>query len=230
MDKFYSSFHQLPSTLLLRNGNDLLDFDKIRELKLARWRQRNEFLEMSQNSFAASNGIGLRHLQNFLDLQDAVIVKILLQRLAGAAEKGEQFQISGLIQAILTESPNLIEFFFVNSTEISIEIMAILIPNCPILFNLIGFYKSFTTFSDYSSNFLYYWKVIMILASVYPTQSTLDLCREVIRESKARNDQSNSTFAVFNGIFSVFPFLRGKNNPRPTRNKKNKNKNKKMKT
>ena len=77
MERYYSTLKNLPTELLssrLPSSSASLD-----EIKHSRWLTRDTFLQISQSPFAQANGIGSDHLYNFLDLQDALIVKMLIR-------------------------------------------------------------------------------------------------------------------------------------------------------
>lgn len=203
----------LPSELLISNPQIRLE-----EFKQCRWLARDTFLQMSQEPFAAANGIGQDHLQNFLNLQDAVIAKLLIQKLDNNQLKpSEKLKIFGILQLIFTESPKLIEFLF--SIPMKISILKQLIENCPSLFNLISLFKDFKynfesyKQQDFNSKF-YYWNTIVILSRKYPTQSTLDLSKAVIEEIQIELEIENQPYhikvmnALIEDIEDIFPFLR----------------------
>ena len=210
MERYYSTLINLPSELLISNPQVRLE-----DLKQCRWLTRDTFLQMSQEPFAAANGIGQDHLQNFLNLQDAILAKLLIQKLENnQLNPIEKLKICGLLQLIFTESPKLIEFLF--STPIEISILKLLIENCPSLFNLINLFKDFKyNFESYKQDFnnkFYYWNTIILLTRKYPTQSTLDLSREVIQE--IQNEKPNQINHIklikdlVEDIEGIFPFLR----------------------
>ena len=210
MERYYSTLINLPSELLISNPQIRLE-----DLKQCPWLTRDTFLQMSQEPFAAANGIGQDHLQNFLNLQDAIVSKLLIQKLENnQLNPIEKLKICGLLQLIFTESPKLIEFLF--STPMEISILKLLIENCPSLFNLINLLKDFrSNFDSYKQDFnnkFYYWNTIILLTHKYPTQYTLDLSKEVIQEIQNENpNQTNQIKLIQNlidDVEGIFPFLR----------------------
>jgi hypothetical protein len=211
MQRYYATLKSLPSEILISNPEA-----KLEDVKNCRWLARDTFLQMSQEPFAAANGIGPDHLQNFLNLQDAIISKLLIQKLDNfKLNSFDKLKICGFLQLIFTESPKLIEFLF--STPTKISILKILIENCPSLFNLINLFKDYFTFpidQDFDIKF-YYWNTIVILSRKYPIQATLDLSREVIKHIQSdlerHNNQKNHISlmkALLEDIEDIFPFLK----------------------
>lgn len=209
MERYYSTLKNLPSEILISNPNA-----KLEDVKNCRWLTRDTFLQMSQEPFASANGIGQDHLQNFLNLQDAIISKLLIQKLDNFhINSYEKFKICGLLQLIFTESPQLLEFLFSVPTKISI--LKILIENCPSLFNLINYLKDFkskTLNQDFDTKF-YYWNTITLITSKYPIQATLDLSKEVIKEIQNELEISHTSDNIslmrnlLEDIEEIFPFL-----------------------
>lgn len=211
MDRYYSTLKNLPSEILLSNPQARLE-----DIKNSRWLTRDTFLQMSQEPFAAANGIGPDHLQNFLNLQDAVVSKLLIQKLEnGNTKTAEKLKICGLLQLIFTESPKLIEFLF--STPTDLTTVNLLIQNCPALFNLINLFKDFrTVFICYNHNFnnkFYYWQTILFLSQKYPIQSTLDLSWIVVEEilieleTNKSDHQITLITSLFDDFVKLYPFL-----------------------
>lgn len=207
MERYYSTLKNLPSELLISNPNV-----KLEDVKNCRWLTRDTFLQMSQEPFAAANGIGPDHLQNFLNLQDAIISKLLIQKLENyQLNSAEKLKICGLLQLIFTESPKLIEFLFSIPTKISI--LKIIIENCPSLFNLINLFKDFKYLNQDFDNKFYHWNTIVILTRKYPTQATLDLSKEVINEIQNELEINHSSDHIslmrilLEDIEEIFPFL-----------------------
>lgn len=183
------------------------------QVKQSRWQTRDVFLQMSQEPFAGANGIGPDHLQNFLDLQDAIIAKTLIQLLESNPDnqhKDQKRHIYGLLQLIFTESPKLIEFHFATPTTISRNTMKFLIDNCPALFALIQILKDYKTRAD-NKGLLYYWSTLALLAKRYPIQATLDLCFEIYAEYLNYRAESHKDrdfiFDILNDIRDVYPFI-----------------------
>ena len=204
MDRYYSTLKNLPSELLISNDPNL----QLEDLKISRWLTRDTFLQMSLEPFAAANGIGPDHLQNFLYLQDAIIVKLLIQRL-----DVKTLEICGLLQLIFTESPQLIEFLF-SAPNYDTSVLKVLIENCPLLFNLINLFKDFKSKIYYNQDKFYYWNTIAILIRKYPIQATLDLAKEVIKEIQTEiehgHDKSDKNLLytdLIKEIVEIFPFL-----------------------
>lgn len=214
MERYYSTLMNLPSELLISNPQVRLE-----DLKQCRWLARDTFLQMSKEPFAAANGIGQDHLQNFLNLQDAIVAKLLIQKLDNhQLNLTEKLKICGLLQLIFTESSKLIEFLF--SAPMKNSILKLLIENCPSLFKLISLFKDFRyNFESYKQDFdnkFYYWNTIVVLTRKYPTQSTLDLSKEVIQEIQIqiKLETDNQPYhikvakALIEDIEEIFPFLR----------------------
>lgn len=218
MEKFYSIMKKLPTELLLSDSSSLLE-----DVKYSRWSARDIFLQISQSPFAAANGIGSDHLFNFLDLQDALIVKLLIKKVEdfdNSTEKEEfssnefinreKIKICSLIQLVLTESPKLIEFLFAypeNSQSYSplkLETLKLLIHNCPALFNCTHLFKDFIHMDSYKDNKFYYWNFIVLLMEKYPTQVTFELAKEVVTEI----DLSYETFENSHEIRSIKNILK----------------------
>lgn len=210
MERYYSTLKNLPTEILSRNPHSPLE-----DIKYRRWITRDTFLQMSQEPFAAANGIGPDHLQNFLHLQDAIIAKLLIQKLENTQKENDLRNVFGLLQLIFTETPKLIEFLFSSPTNLSS--LELLIENCPALFNLISLVK------DYRSNLYcnqnldskcYYWRVIGLLTKKYPIDATFTLSSEVIDEiqnelnTEHLNDHQISMIEKANeDIRKAFPFI-----------------------
>lgn len=221
MDRYYSTLKTLPTALLQSSSPLNLD-----EIKQSRWATRDSFLQISQEPFAGANGIGPDHLQNFLDLQDAIIAKMIIKRLEELETDTQykQQQLCGILQLIFTESPKLIEFLFAAPTTTTpIPILRVLVQNCPALFALTPLLKDFRNHSDYQKRGSreYYWSLIVFLAMKYPIQVTLDLCQEVLEErSRALLENNTSVdkercIDLIEDIGKVFPFLLKKNTNKP---------------
>lgn len=204
MERYYSTLKNLPSEILISNPQV-----RIEDVKHCRWLTRDTFLQMSQEPFAAANGIGPDHLQNFLNLQDAIISKLLIQKLLynhrNNLTQREKLKICGFLQLIFTETPKLIEFIF--SSPIEISVLKLLIENCPSLYNLILLAR------DLKHDKFYYWHMIVILTRKYPIQATLDLSKDVIKEIQIEleiNDQIDQIGfmkGLLEEIGDIFPFL-----------------------
>lgn len=210
MDRYYSTLKNLPTEILLSNPHAPLE-----DIKFRRWITRDTFLQMSQEPFAAANGIGPDHLQNFLHLQDAIIAKILIQKLENTRKEDDLRKVFGLLQLIFTETPKLIEFLFSSPTNLSS--LKLLIENCPALFNLIALLKEVKFNMNFRQNFdskCYYWQVVGLLTRKYPTQATLDLSKEVIEEIQNEletghliDHQILSIDKIITDIRKAFPFI-----------------------
>lgn len=190
MERFYSTLKNLPTELLSLQTAASSSLD---EIKNYRWLTRDTFLQISQSPFAAANGIGTDHLYNFLDLQDALIVKLLIKKLEVEEEEEineKRIRICAMIQLVLSESPKLIEFLFAypqdsdqpESFPLKPETLTLLIQNCPALFNCTHLFKDFIHMDSYRANKFYYWYFVILLMEKYPIQATFELAKEVVAE------------------------------------------------
>ena len=222
MERYYSTLKNLPTELLssrLPSSSASLD-----EIKHSRWLTRDTFLQISQSPFAQANGIGSDHLYNFLDLQDALIVKMLIRKLedSGSTELNkENIKICTLIQLILTESPKLIEFLFaypaqsasLASPSFNLETLKFLINTCPALFNCTHLFKDFNHMDSYREDKFYYWNFIILLMEKYPIQATFELAKDVVTEIELYYDtfRYEGEFAnvncIIKSIAKVFPMI-----------------------
>ena len=208
MERYYSILKNLPTELL--SPRLVSTSTSLEEIKNYRWLTRDTFLQISQSPFAAANGIGSDHLYNFLDLQDALIVKLLIGKLEGTASasnycendiRGEKIKICTMIQLVLSESPKLIEFLFAypaqshnnsnhmeSTSSFNRETLKFLIHNCPALFNCTHLFKDFIHMDSYKEDKFYYWNFIVLLMEKYPIQTTFDLAKEVVAEIELNYD------------------------------------------
>lgn len=224
MERYYSILKNLP-TELLSSPTTPVSLD---EIKNYRWLTRDTFLQISQGPFAAANGIGPDHLYNFLDLEDALIVKLLIKKLEEVPEviveaveevgRREKIKICTMIQLVLSESPKLIEFLFAYPQDSSQnesskpEILKFLIHNCPALFNCTHLFKDFIHMDSYKANKFYYWNFVILLMEKYPIQATFELAKEVAAEIDLNYDTlTNSELLnvrnIIKTVAKVFPMI-----------------------
>ena len=203
MERYYSTLKNLPTELL--SSNLASKSTSLDEIKYYRWITRDTFLQISQSPFAQANGIGSDHLYNFLDLQDALIVKMLIKKLEDLELKEEDVSMDSdkeisielntenirtcaLIQLILSESPKLIEFLFaypaqsIDSPSLKLTTLKFLIHSCPAIFNCTHLFKDFIHMDSYREDKFYYWNFVILLMEKYPTQATFELAKEVVTE------------------------------------------------
>lgn len=220
MERYYSTLKNLPTELLSLQAT-LTSLD---EIKNYRWLTRDTFLQISQSPFAAANGIGADHLYNFLDLQDALIVKLLIKKLEEVKNlheiTRERIRIFTLIQLVLSESPKLIEFLFAypqdsnqpESSPLKPETLKLLIHNCPALFNCTHLFKDFIHMDSYKTNKFYYWNFVILLMEKYPIQATFELAKEVVTEIDLNHDslsdlELKNVKSITKIISRIFPMI-----------------------
>ena len=237
MDRFNSVYTQLPTQILLKLSknnsattsiitNDTDDQLNLVKLKENRWLTRSILIEMSHTPFATSNGIAQDHLNNLLNLQDALIAEILiLNHLPKEVDFDKtkerlQLQILGFLQLLFTESPKLIEFLFSTPVIFDDFILNSLFDGCPALFSCINLMNSKFINTKTSNSFnqvLYYWNLVALLSLKYPLPATLNLCKTILNEIS--NQTSNSLqfkyheedlriiLRILEKMVKAFPFL-----------------------